>query len=551
MLTVRTIRLQSRIPAFRLEYPLLQKCSACRLGSIVAQSRFSQQHATQHRQQIRPYLYIPVSWTEVRERLERWLERSDSRIVQVILLKRLGRKVGTISPPLCTSRNISKSTQQRENYTSKIQQQSHHGTVTKWKHVRSQLRNRYQGLPLPYLQSSMSSSSSKVRKIANDYQRWKDRGKEQYGMLKSKYKSRRQAQYQRWNTKRNQVWVKMQRVLVEEYSKKEWFDELGRPLTARDSTGRFVNPWQSQSTNGVHSLTTILRWRWQRFVRENITFLPTFTVPTCTIRSGETNTNTFHKTSPLLTQAVPPLPAPNDSNLQFTWIGHSTCLFQVKNNFTILTDPIFSRRASPFTTFLGVRRDVPPAYTIEELANHQMKYCSERDGDGKFDICCITHDHYDHLDTESVNHLRDCVHLWVVPSGIGDWLVQSCSVQPSNIVELQWWQQLCVVKTKGRVVILDAHDSGEYGDDDILTITCCPSSHWSSRTLFDRNMVRRTLENAVFLVKIRTTDLTRSFPPSACGALLPFRYRLSTFFFAVTPVSGQAPNEYWLFYVVF
>jgi len=503
MLTLRTVRLQLRIPAFRLEYPLLQEYSACRLGSIVAQSRFSQQHATQHRQQIRPYLYIPVSWTEVRERLERWLERSDSRIVQVILLKRRRRKVRAISPPLRTSRNASKSTQQqelhqKENDNSKILQHSRHGTVTKWKHVQSQLRNRYQGLPLPSLESSMSSSSSKVRKIANDYQSWKDRRKEQYGMLKSRYKSRRQAQYQRWNTKRNQVWVKIQRVLVKEYSKKEWFDELGRPLTARDSTGRFVNPWQSQSTNGVHSLTTILRWRWQRFVRENITFLPNFTFPTCAIRSEETNTKTFNKTSPLLTQAVPPLPAPNDSNLQFTWIGHSTCLFQVKNNFTILTDPIFSRRASPFKTFLGVLRDVPPAYTIEELANHQMKYCSERDGDGKFDICCITHDHYDHLDTESVIHLKDFVHLWVVPSGIGDWLMQSCSIQPSNIVELQWWQQLCVVKTKGRVVILDDHDSGGYGDDDILTITCCPSSHWSSRTLFDRNMVRRSLENIVF-----------------------------------------------------
>ena len=46
-------------------------------------------------------------------------------------------------------------------------------------------------------------------------------------------------------------------ITLKEYSRPEWFDGLGRPLTSRDSTGRFVNPWQSQSTNGIQSISSI------------------------------------------------------------------------------------------------------------------------------------------------------------------------------------------------------------------------------------------------------------------------------------------------------
>lgn len=286
-------------------------------------------------------------------------------------------------------------------------------------------------------------------------------------------------------------------MILEEYSKAEWFDELGRPLTARDSTGRFVNPWQSQSTNGIHSVDTLLRWKWQRFVRESVKFVVNLTRhPTLT-----DETSKYKTTSPLLSQEVPPVPIPSDSDLHCSWIGHSTCMFQVKNEFTILTDPIFSTRASPFKNFIGVLREVPPAFTIQELVgnlkqgNNQDEYHFE-----SFDLCCITHDHYDHMDTESVKALKDHVQLWVVPVGIKEWLVESCSIDPCKIVELLWWQQLRVCKTEGRVNVLvndDSSDSthnmnGIFNENknyhDVLAITCCPSSHWAGRTMFDRNL---------------------------------------------------------------
>jgi N-acyl-phosphatidylethanolamine-hydrolysing phospholipase D len=49
---------------------------------------------------------------------------------------------------------------------------------------------------------------------------------------------------------------------------------------------------------------------------------------------------------------VPPLPS-------VTWIGHATVLVQ-SGGLNILTDPVFSDRASP-VSFLGPRRAQPPA----------------------------------------------------------------------------------------------------------------------------------------------------------------------------------------------
>lgn len=476
MITLRTARLQSR--RCRLEHPFLGDCYTCCLGSIIPYSPFTQQRS----QQRRPYLFLPVSWSEVRERLERWLERTESRIIEVSLLKR-------------------------------------RGTETKWKELMDQkeqyAKNKTRddsSLPLPSSQfpgspfkvSNVYQRWKMIRKI--QYEVWKDRRKEQY----QGWKHRRHQQYQSWTKKRKSLWIKRRQVILEEYSKAEWFDELGRPLTARDSTGRFVNPWQSQSTNGVHSVDTLLRWRWQRFVRESVKFVANLTRHP--ILTDETST--CKTASPLLSQAVPPVPIPSDSDLHCSWIGHSTCMFQVKNKFTILTDPMFSTRASPFKNFIGVSRDVPPAFTIQELVDSLKKGRNKAEFDlESFDLCCITHDHYDHMDTESVKALKDHVQLWVVPVGIKKWLVESCSIDPCKIVELLWWQQLRVCKTKGRVNVLVNNDSSNTthsmndifsenrNDHDLLAITCCPSSHWAGRTMFDRNLVRklRNLRNCILI----------------------------------------------------
>ena len=72
-----------------------------------------------------------------------------------------------------------------------------------------------------------------------------------------------------------------------------------------------------------------------------------------------------------------------------SWIGHSS--FLVNNyDLNIITDPIFSERASP-SQFFGPKRLIPPAINYEDLP--------------KIDVIVISHNHYDHLDIKSIKKL--------------------------------------------------------------------------------------------------------------------------------------------------
>jgi L-ascorbate metabolism protein UlaG (beta-lactamase superfamily) len=72
-----------------------------------------------------------------------------------------------------------------------------------------------------------------------------------------------------------------------------------------------------------------------------------------------------------------------------TWIGHATVLVQVEG-LTILTDPIWSDRASPFS-FAGPVRVRDPGVRFDDLP--------------KIDLVLISHNHYDHLDLPTLRRL--------------------------------------------------------------------------------------------------------------------------------------------------
>ena len=134
-----------------------------------------------------------------------------------------------------------------------------------------------------------------------------------------------------------------------------------------------------------------------------------------------------------------------------TWIGHATLLVQWQGK-TILTDPHFTRRASP-VGWAGPERAVPPPLAVEELP--------------PVDVVIISHDHYDSLDTESIQQLA-ALHpgaMFFVPLGIGPWLI-SKGVTASQVMELDWW------------------DETEYKG---LTITATPVQHWCRRSPWDTN----------------------------------------------------------------
>jgi len=133
----------------------------------------------------------------------------------------------------------------------------------------------------------------------------------------------------------------------------------------------------------------------------------------------------------------------------FIWIGHSTFLIK-KNGITILTDPIFSERASPFKN-IGPKRLIPPALNISDLP--------------QIDFVTVSHNHYDHLDIKSLKTIsklnQDAVFL--VP--VGDLkLLKRKNID--NTFEFNWWESYEI--------------NG-------LILTFTPVQHWSKRGLFDRN----------------------------------------------------------------
>lgn len=136
-----------------------------------------------------------------------------------------------------------------------------------------------------------------------------------------------------------------------------------------------------------------------------------------------------------------------------TWIGHATMLAQF-GGLNLITDPIFSERASP-VSFTGPKRAQPPGLALSDLP--------------RIDVVLVSHNHYDHLDETSVKALNaqpGGPPLFIVPLGLKTWLADAGI---THAVELDWWQSHRIAAPGGPV-------------DIVLT----PVQHWSGRTLADR-----------------------------------------------------------------
>lgn len=142
-----------------------------------------------------------------------------------------------------------------------------------------------------------------------------------------------------------------------------------------------------------------------------------------------------------------PLPKLQDQGGLLTFINHASFLLQLPG-ISLITDPIFSDRASP-VTFAGPKRVRPPGQTLEILP--------------PIDVVLVSHNHYDHLDIESLVQLdKKYQPLFLVPLGNAELLLKA-GIQ--NVKELDWWEEVKVKETR---------------------IVFTPSHHWSARTLFDK-----------------------------------------------------------------
>lgn len=187
------------------------------------------------------------------------------------------------------------------------------------------------------------------------------------------------------------------------------------------------------------SLADVLRWKWNA-ARNGLPPAPA--TPTPRVQPDLAFLQSNAAAGPAMLPAL-------------TWIGHASVMVQL-GGITLLTDPIFSERASPFS-FVGPRRHVPPGIALHDLPH--------------VDLVLISHNHYDHLDGPTVDILgrqSGGAPTFVVPLGLKSWFAARGL---SDVVELDWWQ---------------THTLPSRGSP--IDIMLCPAQHWSARGVADRMM---------------------------------------------------------------
>ena len=203
-------------------------------------------------------------------------------------------------------------------------------------------------------------------------------------------------------------------------------ESTSRSVAHRRADGRYANPWAGGEPHGFGDF---LRW----VVVER--------------RKNPRRPDPLPSAFPAATPSFPARAA--RSEIVITWVGHSSFLLQIAGA-NVLLDPMWGERASP-VSFAGPRRHVPPGVAFADLP--------------KIDLVVISHDHYDHLDLETVRAIvrahPDAA--WIAPLGVGKWLrKRGARVE----AELDWWQSASVAS---------------------LEVTCTPAQHFSGRKPNNRN----------------------------------------------------------------
>jgi L-ascorbate metabolism protein UlaG (beta-lactamase superfamily) len=147
-----------------------------------------------------------------------------------------------------------------------------------------------------------------------------------------------------------------------------------------------------------------------------------------------------------------------EGHVVVTFINHATVLLQF-HGLNVLTDPVYSDRASPFS-WIGPKRVRSPGVAFDDLP--------------RIDLVVISHNHYDHLDVNTIRRLEARFHpLFLVPLGDAP-LMRDAGA--TRLQEMDWW---------------DSRQISSHGK-----VAFTPTQHFSARGLFDRD---RTLWGSYYL----------------------------------------------------
>lgn len=130
------------------------------------------------------------------------------------------------------------------------------------------------------------------------------------------------------------------------------------------------------------------------------------------------------------------------------WFGHSAFLLEIAGK-RLLIDPMLSDVPAPHPWLGGKRFTEELPIAIDDLPT--------------IDAVILSHDHYDHLDYETIQKIKSKVDKYYTPLGVGTHL-RSWGIKPEYIVELDWWQE-AIFHT--------------------LTLVAAPARHFSGRGLSD------------------------------------------------------------------
>lgn len=147
--------------------------------------------------------------------------------------------------------------------------------------------------------------------------------------------------------------------------------------------------------------------------------------------------------TPVDPRRLPPL---GPGEMRAIWVGHATVLVQTQG-LNILTDPIWNDVAGPFG--IGPRRVTAPGVPFDALP--------------RIDVVVVSHNHYDHLDLQTLKRLWDRDRPAIVTPLGNERIMATAGVRARA---LDWGQALTA---RGATVhVVRVH-------------------HWSSRWLTDRN----------------------------------------------------------------